>query len=190
MPLSTWQTEKGKSGKNTDEEEEVEAMNIRKLDARDAAEYRELRIEALTNDPDAFGASLADALEAPLAKTESRLSDESAVTFGAFEEGKLVGNVTLSMETGLKFRHRASVYAVYVAPSARGKGVARRLMEELIAYAKGHDQVEQLYLMVTSTNTPAVKLYNHLGFLKYGVDLRSMKTEGRYIDEDLMVKFL
>lgn len=180
---------KGKSGKNTDEKE-VETMNIRKLDAKDAAEYRVLRIEALTNDPDAFGASLEDAQKAPLAKTENRLSDSTAVTFGAFDEGKLVGNVTLSMETGLKFRHRASVYAVYVTPSARGKGVARRLMEELIDYAKKHAYVEQLYLMVTSTNTPAVNLYNHLGFLKYGVDLRSMKTEGRYIDEDLMVKFL
>lgn len=94
------------------------------------------------------------------------------------------------METGAKFRHRASVYAVYVTPSARGKSIARQLMETLIDYAKQHDEIEQLYLMVTSTNIPAVRLYGHLGFLKYGVDLRSMKTEGRYLDEDLMVKFL
>lgn len=165
-------------------------MIIRQLDAKDAAMYRTLRIEALTNDPDAFGASLEDALKAPLQKTENRLSDKTAVTFGAFEEEKLVGNVTLSMETGSKSRHRASVYAVYVTPSARSKGIARQLMETLIEFADQHSEIEQLYLMVTSTNMAAVALYGHLGFLKYGVDLRSMKTEGRYIDEDLMVKFL
>lgn len=165
-------------------------MEIRTLDAKDAARYRALRIEALTNDPDAFGASLEDALKAPLEKTENRLSAETSVTFGAFEADELVGNVTLAWETGSKSRHRASVYAVYVTPSARGKGVARILMETLIGFAEQHDEIEQLYLMVTSTNLPAVKLYGHLGFLKYGMDLRSMKTEGRYIDEDLMVKFL
>ncbi|MGO1060040.1 N-acetyltransferase family protein [Planococcus sp. FY231025] len=165
-------------------------MEIRKLGPEDAAGYRTLRIEALTKDPDAFSASLEDALKAPLQKTESRLSDKAAVTFGAFEDGKLVGNVTLAMEMGTKTGHRASVYAVYVTPSARGKGIARRLMETLIGYAKRHREIEQLYLMVNSANVPAVKLYGHLGFLKYGVDLRAMKAEDRYIDEDLMVKFL
>lgn len=165
-------------------------MEIRQLGPEDAAEYRTLRIEALTNDPDAFGATLQDALDAPLQKTVSRLSDKAAATFGAFDEGKLVGNVTLAMDTGTKTRHRGSVYAVYVTPSARGKGVARRLLETLIGFAKQQEEIEQLYLMVNSANVPAVKLYGHLGFLKYGVDLRSMKAEGRYIDEDLMVKFI
>lgn len=59
-------------------------MEIRQLNAGDAHIYRDLRIEALKKDPDAFGASLEEALEAPLEKTIARLSDSSALTFGAF----------------------------------------------------------------------------------------------------------
>ena len=165
-------------------------MEIRKLTVADAAGYRALRLEALAHDGDAFGASLEDAQNAPLSKTADRLNGANAKTFGAFLEGKLVGNVTLSRDTGTKLLHRASVYAVYVTPSARGKGIARRLMQELIEAACATEEIEQLYLAVSCGNTAAMKLYENLGFKKYGIDVRAMKINGRYIDEELMVKFL
>jgi ribosomal protein S18 acetylase RimI-like enzyme len=165
-------------------------MEIRKLTAADAMDYRALRLEALANDGDAFGASLEDAQRAPLSKTADRLAGTDAMTFGAFLEGKLVGNVTLARDTGTKLRHRASVYAVYVTASARGRGIAYRLMQELIAAAGAIEEIEQLYLAVSSGNTAALKLYKNLGFEKYGIDVRAMKIGGRYVDEELMVKFL
>jgi ribosomal protein S18 acetylase RimI-like enzyme len=165
-------------------------MEIRKLAAADAAAYRKLRLEALALNEDAFGASLEDTLKMPLSKTADRLSGVHASTFGAFLNGELVGNVTLSRETGAKLLHRASVYAVYVTPAARGKGIARHLMAQLIETAVASKEIEQLYLAVSSGNAPALKLYENLGFEKYGVDVRAMKIDGRYIDEELMVKFL
>lgn len=165
-------------------------MEIRKLAAADAAAYRTLRLEALEQDADAFGASLEDALKAPVSQTADKLSSSHASTFGAFLNGELVGNVTLSRETGAKLLHRASVYAVYVTRSARGRGIARHLMEELIEAAVASKEIEQLYLAVSRGNAPALKLYENLGFEKYGIDVRAMKTGSRYIDEELMVKFL
>lgn len=165
-------------------------MEIRKLSAADAGNYRELRLEALANDADAFGASLEDAQKAPLSKMAGRLAGADAMTFGAFLNGRLVGNVTLSRDTGTKLLHRASVYAVYVTPSARGQDIAHRLMQKLIEAACATEEIEQLYLAVSSGNTAALKLYQKLGFEKYGIDVRAMKTGGRYIDEELMVKFL
>lgn len=165
-------------------------MNIRRLSAADAPSYRELRLEALINDADAFGASIEDVQKSPLSKTADRLAGANALTFGAFLHGKLVGNVTLARETGAKSQHRASVYAVYVTPAARGKGIARNLMQKLIDAAREIEELEQLYLAVSSGNTAALALYEALGFKKYGVDVHAMKTQGRYIDEELMVKFL
>ncbi|WKA53312.1 GNAT family N-acetyltransferase [Planococcus shixiaomingii] len=165
-------------------------MEIRILTADDASAYYALRIEALRLAPDAFSTRLEDALNRPIEKTKENLSLEYAVTFGAYIDEKLVGNVTLSRNTSPNMNHRASVYAVYVTPEARGMGTARRLMEELIAYAESWSGLEKLDLMVASHNEPAKKLYNALGFEKYGVDVKAMKTKEKYIDEDLMVKFL
>ena len=165
-------------------------MEIRILTAKDAALYRELRIEALTLAPDAFGATLEDALKKPLEKTREQLMSDSAVTFGAFVGGRLMGNVTLARNTATKLKHRGSVVAVYVTPSARGRRIAGRLFETLVEYAKSWDGLEQLYLAVVTDNDKAIELYKRAGFEKYGTEHRSMKVDGRYIDEDLMVKFL
>jgi ribosomal protein S18 acetylase RimI-like enzyme len=169
---------------------EEKRMDIRELASADAAVYRELRLEALENEPDAFSAVLEDALQKPLQATADSLASGSAVTFGAFAEGRLAGNMTLLRETGKKLRHRAYVLAVYVTPGARRNGVAARLMEELLDYAHEWEGVEQLYLSVASHNHSAIQLYQRFGFEKYGTEYRAMKTENGYVDEDLMVKFL
>ncbi|MBZ5202214.1 GNAT family N-acetyltransferase [Planomicrobium chinense] len=165
-------------------------MDIRELTAEDAASYRELRIEALTNNPDAFGSVLEDALQKPVEMTAESLASQLAVTFGAFWEGQLVGNVTLLREAGKKMKHRANVVAVYVTPRARGNGVAKRLMEELLDYANEWEGIEQLYLAVSSNNRSAIGLYQRFGFEKYGTEYRAMKSGDEYTDEELMVKFL
>ncbi|TWT28366.1 GNAT family N-acetyltransferase [Planomicrobium sp. CPCC 101110] len=165
-------------------------MDIRILSVEDAEAYHALRIEALRNDPDAFAARLEDALKKPVEATKENLAQETAVTWGAFVNGELAGNVTISRNTLAKMNHRASVLAVYVAPESRGQGLARKLMEELIRYAENWSGLERLDLAVAAHNEPAKRLYAALGFETYGLDRRAMKTTGNYIDEDLMVKFI
>lgn len=165
-------------------------MEIRILTAEDAEFYRELRIEALMLAPDAFGATLEEALDKPVEMTAQQLSSPSAATFGAFVGGRLLGNVTLKRQPAVKLQHRANVVAVYVTPSARGRRIASRLMDALIEHAKSLEGLEQLYLAVVTDNESAIELYKRSGFEKYGTEYRSMKVESRYIDEDLMVKFL
>ena len=63
-------------------------------------------------------------------------------------------------------------------------------MDALIEHAKSLEGLEQLYLAVVTDNESAIELYKRSGFEKYGTEYRSMKVESRYIDEDLMVKFL
>lgn len=171
------------------DQEEID-VEIRKLSAADAAIYRKLRLEALKLNGDAFSSSLEDAEKAPVEKTESNLANVHATTLGAFLDGQLVGNVTLSKETGKKTMHRAWVVGVYVTPAARGKGVAHLLMDKLIQAARESSEIEQLRLGVSTGNSAALNLYRSLGFLKYGTEVRSLKIGDRYIDEELMVKFL
>lgn len=165
-------------------------MEFRQLSAKDAQLYYDLRIEALENNPDAFATRLEDALKTPIEKTAQNLAMKNAYTFGAFSEEKLVGNVTLVRNLTPKLHHRAAVYAVYVTPSERGKGLASRLMHQFLEFATTIQELERLDLAVASENKAAIALYEQLGFEKYGTDPQAVKTPEKYIDENLMVKFL
>ncbi|MDQ0427511.1 RimJ/RimL family protein N-acetyltransferase [Planomicrobium stackebrandtii] len=165
-------------------------MEIRKLDVKDAQVYYDLRIEALKDSPDAFATRLEDAIKRPVDITAKNLALKHAVTFGAFKDGNLLGNVTLVRNTAPKLDHRATVVAVYVTPRARGNGLASRLMKELLHYASNWQGLERIDLMVASENLPAIALYEQMDFEKYGTEIKAMKTPEKYIDENLMVKFL
>lgn len=165
-------------------------MEIRTLTEEDAAIYRELRLEALQTSPEAFGSTYEEGAARPLSATAERLRTPGAFTLGAFADDALVGVVTLVRDAGLKMRHRANIYAMYVTPAARGRGVGRALMEEAIRRARAVPGIEQLHLAVVSNNTTARALYDALGFVVYGREPRALKSGDRYFDEDMMILHL
>jgi ribosomal-protein-alanine N-acetyltransferase len=57
----------------------------------------------------------------------------------------------------------ADVMTIAVAPRAQGRGLGRRLLDELVARAEG-DGAEFLMLEVRADNTAARALYDHSGF--------------------------
>ena len=59
-----------------------------------------------------------------------------------------------------------------------------------IIYHARDQSVEQLHLDVGTYNTPAIKCYERYGFAIYGTEPRTLKVDGEYIDEYLMVKYL
>ncbi|WP_053366443.1 GNAT family N-acetyltransferase [Bacillus sp. FJAT-27245] len=162
-------------------------MEIRKLTLNDAAKYRTTRLEALRSHPEAFGSSYEEELEYPLSFFEERFSNGPAVTFGAFIEDELAGTVTLFPETKKKFKHRVSLVAMYVAPKFRRAGVGKNLVNALLDYTRKLEGVTHVYLAVTSTNMPAKKMYESLGFVTYGVDQSALKIDDKLYSEDLMV---
>lgn len=48
--------------------------------------------------------------------------------------------------------------------------------------------LEQVGLSVTASNARAAALYEHAGFVRYGLLPRAIKIDGRYHDKALMVK--
>ncbi|GAM14142.1 GNAT family N-acetyltransferase [Mesobacillus selenatarsenatis] len=165
-------------------------MEIRRLNGGDAEGYRVLRHEALLKNPEAFSSSYEDEMYYEASDYGQRLDSKFTYTFGAFNEGQLVGVVTLVPEGKVKIRHRANIFAMYVTPSQRGHGTGRLLMKMAIQQASELTSIEQIYLTVNASNEPAKKLYSSLGFETYGVDKKAMVIDGTYHDEDLMVLFL
>ena len=66
------------------------------------------------------------------------------------------------------------------ALDARGAGIARRLVEAVIAYAR--PRVELIQLSVVVGNEQARRLYARLGFVEYGIEKNSLKYRGGYFD--------
>lgn len=50
-------------------------------------------------------------------------------------------------------------------------------------------KLEQLNLGVVSTNEPAKRLYESMGFKTYGIEKRAIKMNGVYNDDEHMVLF-
>ncbi|TDM38783.1 GNAT family N-acetyltransferase, partial [Macrococcoides goetzii] len=76
--------------------------------------------------------------------------------------------------------------AMYVDASNRRSGLARELIRKAIERAREMN-LEQLTLGVVSTNEPAKKLYESMGFQTYGIEKRALKINGVYSDDEYMV---
>ncbi|CAM3667713.1 GNAT family N-acetyltransferase [Mesobacillus zeae] len=165
-------------------------MKIIALSKENVNEYREIRLEALRNNPEAFSSSYEEEKEMPDDAFANRLGNEASITLAAKDESGLLGVVTLVREQKKKIAHRANIFAMYVTPEARGKGVGKALMKEIIERARKYEGIEQIYLSVMSENEPAKKLYASCGFQVYGNDRRALKIDGCYYDEDMMNLYL
>jgi RimJ/RimL family protein N-acetyltransferase len=157
--------------------------SLRRLSGHDTNAYRELRLGALTSDPTSFAASFEDEADQPPPWFTQRL--ENHAIFGGYRtEGLLAGVAGLMIQHASKQRHKGVLWGMFVRPEDRGTGLAAALVECVLEHAR--DVVEEIRLTVVATNTPAVRLYERLGFKQYGLEPRGLKFEGRYYDEVLM----
>jgi ribosomal protein S18 acetylase RimI-like enzyme len=165
---------------------------IRTITPKDATEFWALRFEMLELEPFAYGADFEDHADST---TSDQVRKLGALTggdcaVGAWLDGELVGSAILRREPGRKFTHKANVFSVYVKPHARGQGVARALMLEVIARARLLEQILQLNIGVMSTQTAARSLYESLGFQAWGQEPRALCVEGVFAAETYMVLHL
>lgn len=160
---------------------------IRIIEEADAADFWNLRLRGLKEDPEAFGASYNDSVNMPLEDIRKRLAKtEDNFVLGAFNP-KPCGMLGFFRRQGERARHKGFIWGVYVAPEARGTGLARRLMNECVERAKTMDGLEELILTVSVTQDAAMKLYESMGFKEYGHEVKALKQGDIYIDEKMMM---
>jgi RimJ/RimL family protein N-acetyltransferase len=155
---------------------------LRPLLPEDAALYREIRLEALINAPDAFSSTFEVEKDWPLDRFAARLGD--AFVLGAFGGSELAGVAGFYIQPGPKHRHKGMLWGMYVRPGHRAAGVGRMLVEAIIRHAQ--ERVELLQLFVVGDNAPARRLYASLGFVEYGIERHATKYRGHYHDDVLM----
>jgi RimJ/RimL family protein N-acetyltransferase len=153
-------------------------MQVVRLVASDALQYRELMLEAYEQSADAFTSTAEERAREPLSWWEKRIAspDGLSESFGAFEQKELVGTVALEYSAKPKTRHSAHVIGMYLRPAHRRSGAAASLIQAAIAAASENTHIRLLHLTVTEGNEPAIRLYRSVGFAAWGTEPSAILT--------------
>ncbi len=157
---------------------------IRRLSPADAPPYRALMLEAYATAPEAFTSSVAEREHLPLTWWESRVEagpDVKELVCGAFAQDVLVGVAGLTFEQRERTRHKATLFGMFVRQEARGTGIARSLVQEILAQARLRASTQLVQLTVTESNLAAVRLYGSCGFAIFGTEPMAVRLGERFI---------
>ncbi|MEL6202968.1 MAG: GNAT family N-acetyltransferase [Pseudomonadota bacterium] len=163
-------------------------VNIRRLKADDAQRYKALRLLGLKTAPFAFGGDYDEECERPDTSWREALAGD-AVHIGAFVGDALVGMAYYVQFKGIKIKHRAFVYGVFVHPDQTGKSLGLQVLNALADHAR-QVGITQLHLGVGDKNEPAKRLYEKAGYQPYGHEPSAIRLPDGDVDEILMIKLL
>jgi RimJ/RimL family protein N-acetyltransferase len=117
-----------------------------------------------------------------------KASDTSSILLVAEENEKIVG--FLSGDRGFVNRIKHSCYLVIgILRDYARKGIGTTLFQEMEKWAR-LNSIERLELTVMIHNEAAIKLYKKMGFRVEGLKEKSLRVDGKYIDEYYMSKIL
>ncbi len=167
-------------------------IDFRVLGLEDAGQFFSHRLEGLRHVPTAFGAAYEDESSAGPSRWEAvlRKQDPSNVIFGAFAGEQLVGCVGIFQVEGRKSKHMLQIWGMYVKKAYQGRGIGKELVFKALQQARIIPGVEQVGLSVEAGNASARGLYEACGFKVWGREPRALLVEGKFYDEDHMVKIL
>ena len=143
--------------------------SVRRIRPDEGLLLRALRLRALADAPTAFGSTLAREEAFPERVWHERAAGGASgidrATFIAERDGRWVG-----LATGLADDPEEAgpvLVGMFVDPAERRRHVGVLLVEAVTGWARTRDAAH-LFLWVTSTNTPAIGLYQRCGFRPTG----------------------
>lgn len=111
------------------------------------------------------------------------------ILLAAFLDSALVGTVQIHLATPPNQPHRADIAKLLVARSARGQGIALRLMEQ--AEQASRLAGKTLLVLDTVTGGTAERLYTRLGWTKAGIIPNyALFPDGKWCDTTIFWKHL
>ncbi|ONI89505.1 GNAT family N-acetyltransferase [Saccharothrix sp. ALI-22-I] len=139
-------------------------MQLRRLGPADWATWRDIRLTALSSDPEAFGSALAVEREFDEARWRELLRPGHGVNVVAEapEPVALVAGVPHEEHLGVLY-----LYSMWVKPEFRRQGIGEALVADVLEWAREHGWT-LVRLRVFQGNETARRLYARLGFVGNG----------------------
>lgn len=115
----------------------------------------------------------------------SFLKNKNGVYLVAEQEGCLVGHAFLEPHSLQALSHVADLN-IAVHLGWQGKGIGKKLLEQIIDWAKHSSSLEKIQLHVRASNVAAISLYKKMGFQEEGRLKNRLKIKDRYMDDLVM----
>lgn len=144
---------------------------VRRVRPADAGRMRALRLEMLADAPLAFLETIADAAARPHAQFARRIGNTSTGNHTAQFVADPGGGPFVGHAGGTVAPDDPAltvIFAVYVTPAWRGRGLVAALIDEVATWSRGAGRPE-LLLEVVVGNERAVRAYERIGFVDTGV---------------------
>jgi len=143
-------------------------ITIERITRENVQLFISVRLKALRESPSAFGSTYNREAAFPeeewLARLE-RWDGEKGVGFLAMDGD--VGCGIAGALLDLEDTTLAQLVSMWTAPTHRRHGVGKLLVDAVVDWARSR-KIRTLTLMVVSTNGPAIRFYEQLGFAKTG----------------------
>ena len=156
---------------------------IRRIAASEWKQYRDTRLRALADSPDAFSTKLAEVENEPDAFWKAKLTDLAPQL--ELPVMARVGEVGVGLAWGRiadDQRALAHLHHMWVEPRHRRHGVGADLVRAVVDWAKAQG-AESVCLSVAVRNTRAISLYRALGFESRGNPTRMRGSSDAFEQE-------
>lgn len=167
---------------------------IERVHAHDWKKYRTLKLNALLEEPTAFGTVFEEERNLTddqwIEKVSRFALSEKQRMYVAKIDDEMVAMMGVLFDERHKRRHIATIVTVYVARAQRSKGIARQLMQAALDNLRSVETINKVKLAVNPNQTSAVNLYKSFGFREVGCMKNEIKLEDHYVDILLMELWL
>ncbi|MFJ7736447.1 GNAT family N-acetyltransferase [Lysinibacillus sp. NPDC097287] len=170
----------------------MNSATIRLAEINDAARILEIQKDVITEEQflmttiDEFNQSL----EGKKEWIQERLINEYETILVAEIDNSIVGWLVFRAPVRKRIAHTGT-FGMMMDKQYRGQGIGKKLLQELLKWAKENPLIEKVCLGVFSTNENAIAFYKDMGFIEEGRKINEIKlSDHEYVDDVLMYKFV
>ena len=160
---------------------------IREITPKDAEAFRELRRASVMQNEGGFASALDEWISKSLTEISEILEDEftspNDFILGAFEQEQLVGMIGFFRPARPKLERHGHIWGTFLLPAYRNKGIAGKLLDELVKRAKQMQGIEQIQLTTLNQYKSSVLLYKSRGFRVFATEKAAVKVGDDVYDE-------
>ncbi|HTT58686.1 MAG TPA: GNAT family N-acetyltransferase [Acidimicrobiales bacterium] len=138
-------------------------FRVHKVERADWAALRAIRLEALSDSPEAFGSTFSDTQLLTARQWKAKIA--TLLYYLVERDGTVVGMVSGGYNDNRPGTHW--LYGMYVTRTARGTEAASLLVRAVVEWARG-EGASELYLHVTAAAPRARAFYRKVGFKETG----------------------